>query len=113
MPNIAQVIISEVFGSASSTSTPVIRLAEVPDEVRALIFDEMFYRTSAVLTSVATHHPDLYFTAICSGYANDWSPDAIHALRESLLPCAQMVAEQVSAQWVMEARHANAVEGMG
>ena len=58
-----------MFGSAPSTSTPAIRLAEVPDEVRALIFDEMFYRTLAVLTSVATHHSDLYFTAICSGYA--------------------------------------------
>ena len=92
-----------MFGSSPSTSTPAIRLAEVPDEVRALIFDEMFYRTLAVLTSVATHHPNLDFDTICSGYADGWSPDAIHALEESLLPCAQMVAEQVSAQWVMDA----------
>ena len=28
------------------------------------------------------------------------------------MPCAQMVAEQVSAQWVMEARHASMAEGV-
>ena len=111
MHNVAQVIISEVFGSAPSTSTPAIRLAEVPDEVRALISDGMFYGTSRVQTSVVTHHLDLDFAAICSGYANGWSLDAIHALGESLLPHAQLVAEQVSAQWVMEARHANVAEG--
>ena len=31
--NVTQVIVSEVFGSAPSTSTPTIRLAEVPNEV--------------------------------------------------------------------------------
>ena len=64
-----------------------------------------------VLTSVAMHHPDQDITTICSRYTNGWSPDAIHALGESLLPCAQMVAEQVSAQWVMEARWASIAEG--
>ena len=44
--NITQVIVSEVFGSAPSTSMPTIRLAEVPDEVRALISDGMFYGMS-------------------------------------------------------------------
>ena len=101
-----------MFGSAPSTSTPIIRLAEVPDEVRALISDGMFYGTSGVLTSVATHHPDLDFAAICSGFTKGRSPDAIHALGESLLPCAQMVVEQVFVQWVMEARRANAAKGM-
>ena len=38
--------------------------------------------------------------------------DAIHALGESLVPCAQMVAEQVSAQWVMEAHRVSMAEGM-
>ena len=71
-----------------STSAPAIRLAGVPNEVRSLITDRMFYRTSGVLTSVVTHHPDLDFTAIYSGYADGWSPEAIHALRESLLPHA-------------------------
>ena len=85
-----------MFGSATSTSTPTIQLAEVSNEVRALIFDEMFYGTSGVLTSVATHHPNLDFTAIYSGYADSWSSDTIHALRESLLSHAQLVAEQVS-----------------
>ena len=42
--NVAQVVISEVFGSAPSTSTPAVQLAEVPNEVRALIFDGMFLR---------------------------------------------------------------------
>jgi len=101
-----------VFESAPSTSTPAIQLAEVSDEVRALISDGMFYRTSRVLTSVVTHHLDLDFTAICSGYADGWSLNAIHALGESLLPHAQLVAEQISAQWVMEARRASVAEGV-
>ena len=49
---------------------PAIQLAEVPDEVWALISDGMFYGTSGVLTSVATHHPDLDFAAIYRGYAD-------------------------------------------
>ena len=70
---------------------------EVPNEVWTLISDGMFYGTLGVLTSVATHHPELDFTAIYRGYADGWSLDAIHALGESLVPYAQMVAEQVSA----------------
>ena len=100
-----------MFGPTPSTSTPAIRLAEVPDEVRALITDGMFYGTSRVLTSVVTHHPDLDFATICSGYADGWSAEDIHSLGESLLPHAQLVAEQVSTQWVMEARRASTVEG--
>ena len=71
----------------------------------------MFYGTSEVLTSVAMHHLDLDFTAIYNGYTDGWSTDAIHALEESLLPHAQLVAEQVSSQWVMEARRASVAEG--
>ena len=82
---------------APSTSTPAIQLAKVPNKVRALISDGMFYRTLGVLTSVATHHPDLDFAAIYRGYTEGWSMDAIHALGESLVPCTQMVAKQVSA----------------
>ena len=95
--NAAQLVISEVFGSVPSTSAPAIRLAEVPDEVRVLITDGLFYGASGMLTSVATYHPDLDFATICSGYADGWHANAIHALGESLLPCAQMVAKQVSA----------------
>ena len=76
---------------------------EVPNEVCALISNGMFYGTSRVLTSVVTHYPDLDFAAICRGYADGWSADEIHALGESLLPHAQVVAEQVTTQWVMEA----------
>ena len=96
---------------ALSTSMPVVQLAEVPNEVWVLIFDGMFYGMSGVLTLVAMHHLSLDFTAICRRYADGWSADAIHALGESLVPYAQMVAKQVSAQWVMEARRANTAEG--
>ena len=89
-------VVSKVLGLAPSTSTPAIQLVEVPNEVWVLISDGMFYETSGVLTSVVTHHPDLDFAAICRGYADGWSADAIHALGESLVPYAQMVAEQVS-----------------
>ena len=74
-----------MFGSGPSTSTPAVQLAEVPNEVWALISDGMFYGTSGVLTSVATHYPNLDFTAICRGYTDGWSADKIHALGESLV----------------------------
>ena len=90
-------VISELFGSGPSTSTPAVQLAEVLNEVRALIYDNMFYRMSGVLTSVVTHHPDLDFMAIYRGYADGWSTDEIHALGKSLVPHAQVVAEQVTA----------------
>ena len=93
-----------MFGSGPSKNTPAVQLVEVPNEVWVLISDGMFYGTSGVLTSMATHYPDLYFMAIYRGYANGWSADEIHALGESLVPHAQVVAEQVTAQWVMEAR---------
>ena len=95
--NIAQVVVSELFGLGPSTSTPVVQLTEVPNEVWALISDGMFYGTSGVLTSVVTDHPNLDFMAICRGYINGWSTNEIHALGESLVPYAQMVAEQVTA----------------
>ena len=41
--NVAQLVVSEVFGSTPSTNVPAIRLAEVPNEVRALITDGLFY----------------------------------------------------------------------
>ena len=81
-------VVSEVFGSGPSTYTPAVHLVEVLNEVRALISDDMFYGTSGVLTSMATHHPDMEFTAIYKGYADGWSADEIHALRESLVPQA-------------------------
>ena len=92
-----------MFGSGPSTSTPAIQLAEVLNEVRALIFDGMFYETSGALTLVATHHLDLDFMAIYRGYADGWSADEILELGESLVSYAQMVTEQVTAQWVMGA----------
>ena len=68
--NVARLIISEVFGLAPSTSAPAIQLAEVPDEVQALVTDGLFYGTLGVLTSVETYHLDLDFATIYSGYAD-------------------------------------------
>ena len=87
-------------------------MVEVPNEVRALISDGMFYGVSRVLTSMVTHHLNQDFAKIYSGYTNGWGADAIHVLGESLMPCAQMVAEQVSMQWVMEARRSSMAEDM-
>ena len=67
--NAAHLVISEVFGSAPSTSAPAVQLAKVPDAVKDLVRSGLFYGASGVLTSVATHHPNLDFDAICSGYA--------------------------------------------
>ena len=80
-----------------NTSAPAIRLADVPDEVRALITQGLFYGASGVLTSVVTYHLDLDFATICSGYADGWSTEDIQSLVESLLPHTKLVAEQVSA----------------
>ena len=68
--NVTQVVVSKVFGSAPSTSTPAIRLAKVPNEVRALISNGMFYGMLGVLTLEEMHHPDLDFATIYSGYAD-------------------------------------------
>ena len=89
-------VVSEVFGSTLSTSTPTVQQVEVPNEVLALISDGMFYGTSRVLTSMVTHHPDLDFVTTYRGIIDGWSANEIHALGESLVPYAQMVAEQVS-----------------
>ena len=61
---------------------------------------------------MVTHNPDLDFVAIYRGYADRWSAYKIHALGESLVPHAQMVAEQVTAQWVMEARYSTVAVDM-
>ena len=71
----------------------------------------MFYGTSGVLTSVVTHYPDLDFMAACRGYASRWSVDEIQALGESLAPHTQVVTEQVTARWVMEAPRSTAATG--
>ena len=57
-----------------------------------------------MLTLVATYHPDLDFATICSGYADGCSTKDIQSLGESLRTHAKLLAEQVSAQWVMDAR---------
>ena len=95
--NVAQLVILEVFGSAPSTSAPAVQLAEVSNAVRDLIRSGLFYGASGVLTSVATHHPNLDFATIYSGYAEGLSTEDIQSIGESLLPHARLVLEQVSA----------------
>ena len=51
------------------------------------------------------YHPNLDFATICSRYADGLSTEDIQSLRESLLSHTRLVVEQVSAQWVMDARH--------
>ena len=75
--NVAQRVISEVFGSAPSTSAPAIWLVKVLDEVWALITHGLFYGASGVLTSVVMYHPNLDFATICSGYADGLSTEDI------------------------------------
>ena len=73
--------------------------------VRDLITSGLFYGASGVLTPVATYHPNLDFAIICSGYADGLSTEDIQLIEENLLPHARSVAEQVSAQWVMDVHH--------
>ena len=46
---------------------------------------------------MATHHPNLDFAAIYSGYAKGLSMEDIQSIGEGLLPHARSVADQVSA----------------
>ena len=110
--NVAQLIVSEVFGLVPSTSAPAIQLAEVPDAVRDLITSGLFYGASEVLTSVVTHHPNLDFATNYRGYADGLSTEDIQSIGESLLPHARSVTEQVSAQWVMDVRHEDMARSM-
>ena len=40
--NVAQLVVSEVFGSVPSTSAPAVQLAEVPDVVKDLVRSGLF-----------------------------------------------------------------------
>ena len=77
-----------------------------------LIRSGLFYGASGVLTSVAMHHPNLDFAAICSGYAEGLSMEGIQSIGESLLPHTRSVAEQVSVQWVMDVLHEDMARSM-
>ena len=65
-----------------------------------------------MLTSVATHHPNLDFDAIYSGYAEGLSMEDIQSIGVSLLPHAWSVSEQVSAEWVMDVRREDMAQSM-
>ena len=90
----------------------MVQLAEVSYAVRDLVRSGLFYGASGVLTSVATHHPNLDFAAICSGYAEGLSMEDIQSIEESLLPHARSVSEQVSAEWVMDVRRQDMARSM-
>ena len=102
--NVGRLVISEIFGSAPSTSVPTAQLEEVPHVVKDLVRSGLFYGASGVLTSVATYHPNLDFASICGWYAEGLSMGDIQMIGESLLPHARSVSEQVSAEWVMDVR---------
>ena len=95
-----------------STSVPAVQLAEVPDAVKDLVRSGLFYGASGVLTSVAMHHPNLDFEAICSGYADGLSMEDIQSIGVSLLPHARSVLEQVSAEWVMDVHRQDMARSM-
>ena len=65
-----------------------------------------------MLTLVATYNQNLDFATICSGYVDGLSTEDIQSLGESLLPHTRLVAEQVSAQWVMDARREDMARSM-
>ena len=65
-----------------------------------------------MLTSVATYHLNLDFTAICSGYAEGLSMEDIQSIGESLLPHTRSVSEQVSTEWVMDVRRQDMARSM-
>ena len=90
----------------------MVQLAKVPDAVRDHVRSRLFYGASGVLTSVVTHHPNLDFDAICSGYAEGLSMEDIQSIRVSLLPHTRLVSEQVSAEWVMDVRHQDMARSM-
>ena len=73
--------------------------------VKDLVRSGLFYGASGVLTSVATHHPNLDFATIYSGYAEGLSMGDIQKIGESLLPYARSMSEQVSTEWVMDVHH--------
>ena len=95
-----------------STSAPAVQLVEVLDAVQDLIMSGLFYGASGVLTSVATHHLNLDFATIYSGYVEGLSTEDIQSIGESLLPHARSVADQVSAQWVMDVRREDMARSM-
>ena len=65
-----------------------------------------------MLTSMAMHHPSLDFDAICGGDAEGLSTKDIQTIGVSLLPHAQSVLEQVSAEWVMDVRRQDMARSM-
>lgn len=77
LKDVARVVVTEVLGSGSSTSTPAIQLAAVLDMVRTLISDGVFHAASGVLMSVVMHYPDLDFKMVCRGYADGMSFEEI------------------------------------
>jgi len=110
--NVAQLVVSEVFGSAPTTNVPTVQLADVPDAVKDLVRSGLFYRASGVLTSMVMYHLNLDFTTICGGYAEGLSMEDIQSIGVSLLPHARLVSEQVSAEWVMDVHHQDMARSM-
>ena len=61
---------------------------------------------------MATHHPNLNFATICSGYAEGLSTEDIQTIGMSLLPHAWSMSEQVSVEWVMDVHREDMAQSM-
>ncbi|TKW29089.1 hypothetical protein SEVIR_3G373080v4 [Setaria viridis] len=109
LKNVAQLVISKVLGLGSSTSTPAINLAAVPDMVQMLIVDGIFHGALGVLTSVVSHFPDLDLERLRGGYAPGMNLEEIQELGQSLVPHVQALTENITAKWVIESRLAENV----
>ena len=65
-----------------------------------------------MLTSVVMYHQNLDFATICSRYAEGLSMEDVQSIGESLLSHARSVADQVSAEWVMDVRREDMARSM-
>ncbi|TKW13150.2 hypothetical protein SEVIR_5G081650v4 [Setaria viridis] len=73
-----------------------------PSTVEEVLLE--YFTRSGLLTSVATHYPDLDFKAICRGYTGGRSFEEIRVLSQTLAPGARTITAHMTAMWVMEAR---------
>ena len=80
--------------------------------VKDLVRSRLFYEALGVLTLVVTCHLNLDFATIYGGYVEGLSMEDIQSIRESLLPHARSVSEQVSAEWVMDVRREDMARSM-
>jgi hypothetical protein len=109
----ARSVVREVLGPRPGSSALAADLLEVPGEVAGLITDGVFYGTSGVFASVASHYPTLDFEAVRRGYTTGWSADQLRELGQSLVPITSAIAEVTTMEWVKEARCTQRAAALG